>query len=387
MKNPSKKRLASYGITAAGFLIAGNTADAQIIYTDLDPDVEKNFGGFTPNYVLNIDATPPIDFYFGLNFGSIGWFGDNMVFAAPWFLDDNNGIAGLVYNYDGFFPVGLASQFSSGDEIGYGLDFIGFNDIASSSYYGQMILGVNPEFPGQENLWADDNMPHFIGLRFTHDGAIHYGWARLSVAPGFTGFTLYDYAWNAAPGEPIIAGETGLATCDAPEALASGAITTTSAKVKWSAVPDAAMYEIQFRVSGTPTWNTAPVDAPKLFRKLSGLDCAANYEWQVRAICSDGGTSAFSDVLSFSTLSCREESEILVQQNPIVYSSGKDIYIDFEALNAAATIQIFDLNGKLLLEQSSTEANTVIRTNLPAGIYLTHVVLNDVSFTEKVVLN
>ena len=386
MKNPSKKRLTGYGITAAGFLITGNVAEAQIIYTDLDPDVVKNFGGFTPNYILDIDATPPIDFYFGLNFGSIGWFGDNMVFAAPWFLDDNNGIAGLVYDYDGFFPVGMASQLSSGDEIGYGLDFVGFNDIASSSYYGQMILGVNPEFAGQENLWSDDNTPHFIGLRFTHAGAIHYGWARLSVAPGFAGFTLYDYAWNAAPGEPIIAGETGLVSCDTPEALVSGAITATSAKVKWSAIPDAAFYEIQFRIVGTPTWNTAPVDAPKSFRKLSGLDCSSNYEWQVRAICTDGGASAYSDVLTFTTLSCREASETSLEQHPIIYASGKDIYIDFEALNEKATIQIFDLNGKLLLEEISIETNTVIRTNLPAGIYLTHIIINEEMFTEKIVL-
>ena len=55
MKNPSKKRLTGYGITAAGFLITGNVAEAQIIYTDLDPDVVKNFGGFTPNYILDIE--------------------------------------------------------------------------------------------------------------------------------------------------------------------------------------------------------------------------------------------------------------------------------------------------------------------------------------------
>lgn len=386
MKQSSKNRLKQYGLSAVGFLIAGNHADAQIIYTDLDPDVVRNLGALPFGYTLNIDADGPIDFYFGVGAGSIGWFADEVVFAAPWFADENNGIAGLVYNYDGFFPVGMASQLASGDEIGYGLDFVGFDDIASSSYYGQMVLGVDPEFAGQENLWTDDNTPHFVGLRFTHDGAIHFGWARLSVDPGFTGFTVYDYAWNAAPGEPIIAGETGLVTCEAPLALVSGAITSTSAKVKWSAVPDAAVYEVQFRVLGAPTWNTAPVDAPKLFRKLGGLGCATNYEWKVRAICTDGSASAYSDVLTFSTLSCREASEPLTLQDPLIYTSGKDIYIDFETTHEPASIRIFDLHGQLLIEQISHEAQTLIRTTLPTGIYLAHVVCDGALFTEKVVL-
>jgi hypothetical protein len=106
----------------------------------------------------------------------------------------------------------------------------------------------------------------------------------------------------------------------------------------------------------------------------------------VRAICTDGGASAYSDVLTFTTLSCREESETSFEQHPIIYASGKDIYIDFEALNEKATIQIFDLNGKLLLEEISIETNTVIRTNLPAGIYLTHIIINEEMFTEKIVL-
>ena len=58
----------------------------------------------------------------------------------------------------------------------------------------------------------------------------------------------------------------------------------------------------------------------------------------------------------------------------------------YESLNEKATIQIFDLNGKLLSEQISTETNTVIRTNLPAGIYLTHIIINEELFTEKIVL-
>lgn len=386
MKHNSTKRLKHYGLSAVGFLIAGNTAEAQIMYTDLDPDVVRELGALPFGYVLNIDDAGPIDFYFGIGAGSIGWFADEMIFAAPWFADENNGIAGLVYNYDGWFPVGMASQLASGDEIGYGLDFVGFNDIASSSYYGQMVLGVSPEFTGQENLWPDDNASHYIGLRFTHDGAIHFGWARLSAVPGYTGFTIYEYAWNTAPGEPILAGETGLVTCEAPLALASGAISSASAKVKWSAVPDAATYEIQFRAIGAPTWNTAPVDAPKLFRKLSGLDCATNYEWKVRAICMDGSASAFSDVLTFSTLSCRQELQSLPTQDPLIYSIGKDIYIDFDELNTPATIQIIDLSGSVLIDRSSSDAHTVIHTALPTGIYLTRIASNGTSYTEKIVL-
>lgn len=370
MKHTS--RLEWYGMAAAGFVLAGNQAVAQIQYTDLDPDVIRQYGELPFNFPLNIDADGPIDFNFGLVINSLLDGYDGLV-AAPWFLESGNGVAGITYSFGGIFPVGMVSQFSSGDEIGYGNNFIGFNDIVSSSYYAVMVLGVQPEFSALENLFADDAVPHFVGLRFEKDGNTHYGWARIRVAPGYTGFVMEDYAWNTTPDESIIAGETGLETCETPEPIGSNVLSPTSAKVKWAPVPDALGYQVNYRAISDSIWHTASVGAPKITKKLSGLLCATNYEWQVRAACVDGSFSPYSDLLSFTTFSCREENELTDQMEPTVYAYGQEMHVLFDALPDNASMQVFDMQGNLILEENLMQVHTIINTQMPIGLYVVKV--------------
>jgi hypothetical protein len=37
---------------------------------------------------------------------------------------------------------------------------------------------------------------------------VYYGWVRLSVASGVINATIFDYAYNSSPGQPILAGQT-----------------------------------------------------------------------------------------------------------------------------------------------------------------------------------
>jgi hypothetical protein len=47
----------------------------------------------------------------------------------------------------------------------------------------------------------------YLGLKFTANGETHFGWARLTVRPGFTAI-LTGYAYETVPNHPIIAGKT-----------------------------------------------------------------------------------------------------------------------------------------------------------------------------------
>ena len=46
-------------------------------------------------------------------------------------------------------------------------------------------------------------------LKFTVDGNVHYGWARLQVANDVTSFTIKDYAYESTPDQAINAGDIG----------------------------------------------------------------------------------------------------------------------------------------------------------------------------------
>jgi hypothetical protein len=48
----------------------------------------------------------------------------------------------------------------------------------------------------------------YLGLKFLIKGKVHYGWARLNVAPHSITATLTGYAYETIPGKAIIAGAT-----------------------------------------------------------------------------------------------------------------------------------------------------------------------------------
>jgi hypothetical protein len=47
----------------------------------------------------------------------------------------------------------------------------------------------------------------YLGVRFLVEGAVHYGWVRISVTSGIDG-TISGYAYETTPNKPIIAGKT-----------------------------------------------------------------------------------------------------------------------------------------------------------------------------------
>lgn len=380
MQKSLQRKLEWYGISTTGLLLLSSQANAQIVYTDIDPDITCD--EFSLPYYLNVDGPgTPIDFVFGVNYAYYYLFASNAILAAPWFFEAENGIAGSPYMSGGFFNKGLADQLDEGAYIGYGVPFVDNNFLETSSYIPQAFLAVHPEFAGLPNNWEDDGNPHYLGIKFIMDGALHYGWVRLSIDPGFNSIHIYDYAYNLTPNASIIAGDAG--GCSAPEPIGSGSYTTTSAKVKWAPIADAAQYEVNFRALGAATWMVAPVDAPKTFRKLSGLDCNTIYEWKVRSLCTDGTTSLFSDTNTFTTAVCREANE---PDNDVeVYANGKTIYLT-NTFSTEASVQIFDLQGNLVLQKMQIDENAVIQTDLPSGLYIVSLNIAAQKYNYKVVL-
>ena len=105
-----------------------------------------------------------------------------------------NGVLGHVATYGS----ACASRLSTGSVVGPprpGQGFFSYAMAASSSYsYGPYCV----RFLGQEG---------YAGFRFVGgDGALHYGWLRLSATGDADTGTAYEYAYEAAPDTPIAAG-------------------------------------------------------------------------------------------------------------------------------------------------------------------------------------
>ena len=77
----------------------------------------------------------------------------------------------------------------------------------------------------------------------------------------------------------------------APASLAAGTATATSVPLTWAAVPNAATYRVEYRVSGAEPWTTADDTLTGTTHTVEGLTCGTAYEFRVSAY-GDGTTLA-----------------------------------------------------------------------------------------------
>ncbi len=181
---------------------------------------------------------------------------------------------------------------------------------------------------------------------------------------------------------------TTLTSCGVPTGLFTNQLTTTDAKVNWTAVSSATSYTVQRRAVGSATWlsTTSTVN----YKYLGGFTACTNYEWRVRATCPSG-TSAYTAVNNFTTTGCgaspmidnntptnmsKADAETLtqlrLQPNP-ARDYAELLYDTDIATNVILTIS--DVTGKTISQETRnlTEGEnrlTLNLSNLQGGYYL-----------------
>ncbi|MFN3940845.1 MAG: hypothetical protein ACK4IY_09675, partial [Chitinophagales bacterium] len=204
MKNQKiqNKQLKQYSASAIAFLSAC-TGNAQIIYTDIDPDVVIDAPGGI--FELDMDNNGASDFIFSatsISFTSTtasGVFQNflNGVFVSP---VNSNSIAGHNGMGSSFaYPFALENAIV----IDSALEFtnIYFQSLAYSFYAIKNGSEVIPVLSVGD--WLDGETDKFVGFRFKIGTEPHFGWARLDVSAENNSFTVKDYAYNSVANAAI----------------------------------------------------------------------------------------------------------------------------------------------------------------------------------------
>jgi hypothetical protein len=202
-----EKKLA--GFTAmAGAVLAGNSADAQIVYTDVSPDVVVDTNNTMYDLDFNNDAIADVSFAV-----------QNVQGAGTY--------SGLTYTYNGTYAVaapaagggfqmslvpGSSSSMTSavaplnnGDAINAGAMFNSSGaTLGVDVLINVPLLAYTYAFQGGQFLGVTDK---FLGVKFTAGANTHFGWVRLDVAGDASTVTIKDYAFNASPNSEILAGQ------------------------------------------------------------------------------------------------------------------------------------------------------------------------------------
>ena len=186
-------RIASYSVAAGATLALAPAADAQVVYTDVDPDQVAQ--DLTPAALdLDGDGTVDLDLWAFAGPPGTGTTQGRVYMEANTFFG-TNGVFGVDAPINQNASVGSAYKLDEGDEIGAAGCFYQIGVLAS--VYSS--IGYYP-FRGDEG---------YVGFRFkAATGAIHYGWARVSASADATRGTLLEYAYESTPGVSILAGAT-----------------------------------------------------------------------------------------------------------------------------------------------------------------------------------
>lgn len=208
-------KLKAYSILASSIVGSTTALQADVIYTDIDPEVELPITETEDyvNYTLSLNGDSSASFYFL-----------NQVHNQYLYIDYEY-VNSTMFNYflvrglyggsiAGVFTGGLlgnvASMFDSGATLGPDNNWI---QPISSWYYGAIFfVHDHKHFPDgtisdtfSTGVWlgATDK---YVGLRFTKDDNFHYGWVRLSIDATTRTPTLTGFAYES---EPNISLKTG----------------------------------------------------------------------------------------------------------------------------------------------------------------------------------
>jgi hypothetical protein len=206
--------LAAYAVAAAGISLAGPSAQAQVVYTPTD--LKLSHGALT----FDIDANGTSDFSLANDETSSFYFVGGILFVTG-NQTEANAIIGHTgkQTYEAVpVPQGVSiGSNSPGSFLVANHSHAPFMAEAASSYFGTVLSGP---FANTTNK--------YMGMRFTDNGAVHYGWMRLTVTADPQRFPavivkVSGYAYEATPDTAIIAGDRGHSSAQSPHVQQSGA--------------------------------------------------------------------------------------------------------------------------------------------------------------------
>lgn len=179
------KKITGYSSLAASLLTVSNLVNAQIVYTDVNPDNSQAGNGAEYDLDLNNDAT--VDFKITITSNGAA------VKMAAEALGDN-AIAG-TYSSPYIYPSAFALNEVIGDSRTWNSG--AGQTLASSGY-----------FQGAYGHWFAA-VDKYMGLRLKVGTDNFYGWMRMDVAEDGKSFVIKDYAYESEDGTSITAGNTG----------------------------------------------------------------------------------------------------------------------------------------------------------------------------------
>jgi hypothetical protein len=313
-----------------GSILFTVAANAQIVYTDLNPDSTIIY---TNRYHLDLNDDGVDDFTLTVSFGSARCGAECQGHRSEARVSPAGGSLNAIINDVTNYPRALDS-----------LSVI--NDSASkwSASTSQILAEVNCLDCGGDyygNWTTTDDK--YLGLKLISGTNTYYGWMRLSVTVSLAYMVVSGYAYNSIPNKPIRAGETN---CTTP-------IVTLSANGPLSFCTGDSVILTAKGTGYLYQWKKDKVNISGAIHKKYVAKTTGIYKCKVTNSC--GSKTSKSDTV---TISCKSlfvntfindekitpvTTQLKIAPNP--FSNSTTISFSLSQ-SQKASITIFDINGR-----------------------------------------
>lgn len=204
MSKKYTKKLLSYSAVAGAFVAVGQTADAQVVYTNVEPDSVVSIFTGPGSMDIDLDNDGNVDFQIRHDVSYSIYTSTSSSTTYTYFL---------AYRYANIFKVASGAEVfgvntSQVDTLPTDEELIDTdvfnvqnNNYNLASYYsGSFGTGSWGPLPGEGD--------RYVGVRFMIGTDTHYGWIRLNVPAGVNQVNVLEYAYETQPGVGIHGGDT-----------------------------------------------------------------------------------------------------------------------------------------------------------------------------------
>jgi len=181
IKDSFDKKLAAYGALGIGLLALPQIGDAQILFTDIYPDLQL---GDTNSFIANINDDKYHDYMVFQGFSATA----NMVMVQ--LADSCELIGSVAGNY--LYPLAL----DAGYMLNNGNSNWNFNHFGTMNYAGENNYGN----------WAGA-VDKYLGMKLILKGKPYFGYMRLDVGTDAKSFVIKDFAFDFTSGKTVTTGE------------------------------------------------------------------------------------------------------------------------------------------------------------------------------------
>jgi len=205
--NTLSQRIKSYTLLAGSMLVSAAAAEAQVVYTDVNPD--RVMGGDIPNVYpelsrdsIDLNNDGIYDFRLTLKVSSAM---PDAITTNPGFYFYEKIDAGFDPQHNNIFTYSVEYA-----PIAFKMDC---NDSVplNQQFYGLSYAVLSFQFSFWAHNWFDVH-DKYVGVKFDIGGENHFGWIRLDVNTTDTipNIVLKSYAYEATPDKKIAVCDTGL---------------------------------------------------------------------------------------------------------------------------------------------------------------------------------